>query len=115
MRGSSRRISSPCSPAAYGSRMPTTRPTAVSGWSRWPAGGALGGEQPLGLVVALGPPAHADLVARLRLGAPLDPVRDRYFGYVGGAAGYNGHPALTDQAGPPSSDSMVALDGTRVA
>jgi N-ethylmaleimide reductase len=66
-------------------------------------------------LVALGRPflANPDLVTRLRLGAPLNPVRDRYFMYVGGAAGYNDYPALADQAGPPSSDSMVALDGAR--
>ncbi|MGW1284297.1 alkene reductase [Streptomyces sp. NPDC002586] len=67
-------------------------------------------------LVALGRPflANPDLVERLRLGAPLNPVRDRYFMYVGGAAGYNDYPALADQASP-SSDSMVALDGPRVA
>jgi N-ethylmaleimide reductase len=66
-------------------------------------------------LVALGRPflANPDLVTRLRLGAPLNPVRDRYFMYVGGAAGYNDYPALADQAGPPSSDSIVALDGAR--
>ncbi|WP_433450810.1 alkene reductase [Streptomyces sp. CA-142005] len=68
-------------------------------------------------LVALGRPflANPDLVTRLRLGAPLNPVRDRYFMYVGGAAGYNDYPALADQAGLPSSDSMVASDGSRVA
>ncbi|MEV6834831.1 alkene reductase [Streptomyces sp. NPDC051133] len=65
-------------------------------------------------LVALGRPflANPDLVERLRLGAPLNPVRDRYFMYVGGAAGYNDYPALDRQ---PSSDSMVARDGARVA
>jgi N-ethylmaleimide reductase len=65
-------------------------------------------------LVALGRPflANPDLVARLRLGAPLNPVRDRYFMYVGGAEGYNDYPALDGQ---PSSDSMVATDGARVA
>lgn len=56
--------------------------------------------------------AGADLVARLRLGAPLNPVRGRYFRYVGGAAGYTGYPAL---AGQPSSSDRVAFDGPRVA
>ncbi|MFI1764398.1 alkene reductase [Streptomyces sp. NPDC020800] len=65
-------------------------------------------------LVALGRPflANPDLVERLRRGAPLNPVRDRYFMYVGGADGYNDYPALDGQ---PSSDSMVALDGARVA
>ncbi|MEU9991903.1 alkene reductase [Streptomyces sp. NPDC048045] len=65
-------------------------------------------------LVALGRPflANPDLVERLRRGAPLNPVRDRYFMYVGGADGYNDYPALDGQ---PSRDSMVALDGGRVA
>ncbi|MEU0334265.1 alkene reductase [Streptomyces sp. NPDC006193] len=65
-------------------------------------------------LVALGRPflANPDLVERLRLGAPLNPVRDRYFMYVGGAAGYNDYPTLGDQ---PSSASTVARDGARVA
>jgi N-ethylmaleimide reductase len=48
-------------------------------------------------------------------GTPLDPVRDRYLMYVGGADGYTDYPALEAGAGQPSSDSMVALDGPRVA
>ncbi|MFG2120463.1 alkene reductase [Streptomyces sp. NPDC048710] len=65
-------------------------------------------------LVALGRPflANPDLVTRLRLGAPLNPVRERYLMYVGGADGYTDYPALGAQ---PSSDSMVALDGPRVA
>ncbi|MET8247149.1 alkene reductase [Streptomyces sp. NPDC005202] len=65
-------------------------------------------------LIALGRPflANPDLVARLRLGAPLNQVRDRYLMYVGGATGYTDYPALGDQ---PSSSSMVALDGPRVA
>lgn len=35
--------------------------------------------------------------------------------YVGGADGYTDYPALEAEAGQPSSDSMVALDGARVA
>ncbi|MEU8973039.1 alkene reductase [Streptomyces monashensis] len=70
-------------------------------------------------LVALGRPflANPDLVERLRRGAPLNPVRDRYFMYVGGAAGYNDYPALgaLDAQTAPSSDSIVALDGARVA
>lgn len=49
-------------------------------------------------LVALGRPflANPDLVARLRQGAPLNPLRDRYLMYVGGAVGYTDYPALTD-------------------
>ncbi|MFC9685381.1 alkene reductase, partial [Streptomyces sp. NPDC056948] len=56
--------------------------------------------------------ANPDLVTRLRLGAPLNEMRDRYFMYVGGAAGYTDYPALDTQ---PSSESIVALDAGRVA
>jgi N-ethylmaleimide reductase len=65
-------------------------------------------------LVALGRPflANPDLVARLRLGAPLNPVRDRYLMYVGGATGYTDYPTLAES---PSSPSMVALDAERVA
>jgi N-ethylmaleimide reductase len=68
-------------------------------------------------LVALGRPflANPDLVDRLRRGAPLNPVRDRYLMYVGGADGYTDYPALEAAGGQPSSDSMVALDGARVA
>ncbi|MET9733049.1 alkene reductase [Streptomyces sp. NPDC006458] len=67
-------------------------------------------------LVALGRPflANPDLVRRLRLGAPLNPVRERYFMYTGGAAGYTDYPALGED-GQPSSDSIVALDGAHVA
>ncbi|MFF3938783.1 oxidoreductase [Streptomyces phaeofaciens] len=67
-------------------------------------------------LVALGRPflANPDLVRRLRLGAPLNPVRDRYFMYVGGAAGYTDYPALDEQPPQPSSASIVAWDGARV-
>jgi N-ethylmaleimide reductase len=71
-------------------------------------------------LVALGRPflANPDLVARLRTGAPLNPVRDRYLMYVGGAAGYTDYPALDDlseESAQPSSDSIVSFDGERVA
>ncbi|MFE6360865.1 alkene reductase [Streptomyces sp. NPDC057806] len=58
-------------------------------------------------LVALGRPflANPDLVTRLRLGAPLNEIRDRYLMYVGGATGYTDYPALGDQE---SSASMVA-------
>ncbi|MFJ8648320.1 alkene reductase [Streptomyces sp. NPDC093546] len=38
--------------------------------------------------------ANPDLVARLRLGAPLNPVRDEGLMYVGGEAGYTDYPVL---------------------
>jgi N-ethylmaleimide reductase len=68
-------------------------------------------------LIALGRPflANPDLVTRLRLGAPLNEMRDRYFMYVGGATGYTDYPALDDQPADASSDSIVALDGDRVA
>jgi N-ethylmaleimide reductase len=77
-------------------------------------------------LVALGRPflANPDLVERLRLGAPLNPVRERYFMYTGGAAGYTDYPALSETPAQPSrpslptrpsSDSIVAFDGARVA
>ncbi|MGV9322251.1 alkene reductase [Streptomyces sp. NPDC003660] len=50
-------------------------------------------------LVALGRPyiANPDLVARLRVGAPLNPLRERYLMYVGGADGYTDYPALADR------------------
>jgi N-ethylmaleimide reductase len=68
-------------------------------------------------LIALGRPflANPDLVTRLRTGAPLNRVRDRYFMYVGGAAGYTDYPTLGQATAQPSSDSIVALDGARVA
>ncbi|CAL9474948.1 alkene reductase [Streptomyces sp. enrichment culture] len=68
-------------------------------------------------LIALGRPflANPDLVERLRLGAPLNPLRERYFMYVGGATGYTDYPALGAQEAGASSDSMVALDGDRVS
>ncbi|WND37195.1 alkene reductase [Streptomyces sp. BB1-1-1] len=68
-------------------------------------------------LIALGRPflANPDLVERLRLGAPLNPVRDRYFMYVGGAAGYTDYPTLGEESAQPSSASSVAWDGPRVA
>ncbi|WP_328473170.1 oxidoreductase [Streptomyces sp. NBC_00448] len=45
-------------------------------------------------LIALGRPflANPDLVERLRTGAPVNPVRDRYLMYVGGATGYTDYP-----------------------
>lgn len=47
-------------------------------------------------LIALGRPflANPDLVARLRTGAALNPVRDQYLMYSGGEAGYTDYPAL---------------------
>ncbi|MGW5099464.1 alkene reductase [Streptomyces sp. NPDC004100] len=47
-------------------------------------------------LVALGRPflANPDLVERLRRNAPLNPLRERYLMYVGGADGYTDYPAL---------------------
>jgi N-ethylmaleimide reductase len=71
-------------------------------------------------LIALGRPrrANPDLVERLRLGAPLNQVRDRYLMYVGGATGYTDYPALeasVEETAQPSSSSNDALDGPRVA
>ncbi|MFI7142309.1 hypothetical protein ACIBQ5_32765 [Streptomyces massasporeus] len=68
-------------------------------------------------LIALGRPflANPDLVTRLRHGAPLNPMREGTFMYVGGAAGYTDYPALDAQPAGASSDSIVALDGGRVA
>ncbi|WP_225638374.1 alkene reductase [Streptomyces solaniscabiei] len=68
-------------------------------------------------LIALGRPflANPDLVTRLRLGAPLNPVRDRYLMYVGGATGYTDYPALVEETAQPSRSSNVASDGPRVA
>ncbi|MFD5160052.1 alkene reductase [Streptomyces hawaiiensis] len=68
-------------------------------------------------LIALGRPflANPDLVTRLRIGAPLNEMRDRYFMYVGGATGYTDYPALDAQPADAAGDSIVALDGDRVA
>ncbi|WP_043646531.1 alkene reductase [Nocardia thailandica] len=42
--------------------------------------------------------ANPDLVERLRLGAPLNPVRDAHLMYVGGAEGYTDYPTLAEAA-----------------
>ncbi|MBA9001978.1 N-ethylmaleimide reductase [Actinomadura cellulosilytica] len=39
--------------------------------------------------------ANPDLVERLRIGAPLNPVRDEHLMYVGGETGYTDYPFLT--------------------
>ncbi|WP_280303043.1 alkene reductase [Nocardia abscessus] len=43
--------------------------------------------------------ANPDLVERFRTGALLNPVRDAYLMYVGGAEGYTDYPALAPAAG----------------
>ncbi|GAA5018357.1 alkene reductase [Actinopolymorpha pittospori] len=63
-------------------------------------GGRSGGERLLAAgadLVALGRPflANPDLVERLRLGAPVNPVRDKALMYVGGPAGYTDYPVLS--------------------
>ncbi|MDP9864529.1 MULTISPECIES: alkene reductase [Streptosporangium] len=47
--------------------------------------------------------ANPDLVERLRIDAPLNPVRDRHLMYVGGETGYTDYPTLAAarQAGTP--------------
>ncbi|HVV08903.1 alkene reductase [Amycolatopsis sp.] len=47
-------------------------------------------------LIAFGRPflANPDLVERLRTGAPLNAVRDRYLMYVGGETGYTDYPTL---------------------
>ena len=47
-------------------------------------------------LVALGRPflATPDLVERLRLGAPLNPVREQHLMYTGAATGYTDYPTM---------------------
>ncbi|MDX3229886.1 alkene reductase [Streptomyces sp. ME19-01-6] len=47
-------------------------------------------------LISLGRPflANPDLVERLRTGAPVNPVRDKYLMYVGGPTGYTDYPTL---------------------
>ncbi|GAA0587521.1 alkene reductase [Streptomyces crystallinus] len=74
----------------------------------WPAplpadGGRAAGERLLAAgadVIALGRAflANPDLVERLRIGAPLNEVRDKYTMYVGGPTGYTDYPTLSETA-----------------
>ncbi|GFE12032.1 alkene reductase [Streptomyces glebosus] len=71
------------------------------GWgSPLPAdGGKLAGERLLAAgadLISLGRAflANPDLVERLRIGAPLNPVRDAHMMYVGGETGYTDYPVL---------------------
>ncbi|MET9434734.1 alkene reductase [Streptomyces sp. NPDC006551] len=73
------------------------------GWGQpLPAdGGRLAGERLLAEgadLIALGRAflANPDLVERLRIGAPLNQVRDRHMMYVGGETGYTDYPTLAD-------------------
>lgn len=75
----------------------------VLGWGKpLPAdGGKHEGERLLAAgadLISLGRPflANPDLVERLRIGAPLNPVRDRGLMYTGGETGYTDYPVLAD-------------------
>ncbi|WP_156727476.1 alkene reductase [Streptomyces apocyni] len=46
--------------------------------------------------------ANPDLVERLRVGAPLNPVRDQYTMYTGGETGYTDYPVLAAAAPQPA-------------
>ncbi|MFD3659577.1 alkene reductase [Streptomyces sp. NPDC058659] len=71
----------------------------------WPGplpadGGRAAGERLLSAgadLIALGRSflANPDLVARMRAGAPLNPIRDAHLMYVGGETGYTDYPTLT--------------------
>ncbi|MFJ3161216.1 alkene reductase [Streptomyces kanasensis] len=50
--------------------------------------------------------ANPDLVERIRLGAPLNPVREAYQMYTGGETGYTDYPFLADHAGSPSPEPV---------
>lgn len=62
-------------------------------------------------LIALGRPflANPDLVTRLRTGAALNPVRDRYLMYAGGETGYTDYPALADLPDLPAVPDVPAL------
>ncbi|MCG7210017.1 alkene reductase [Streptomyces arenae] len=64
-------------------------------------------------LVALGRPflANPDLVTRLRLAAPLNPVRDRYFMYVGGPLGYTDYPTLPARRPHRAAPDPAGLPG----
>ncbi|MBD3934188.1 alkene reductase [Streptomyces chumphonensis] len=57
--------------------------------------------------------ANPDLVERLRLGAPLNALRERHMMYVGGATGYTDYPTLAPaRAGAVRGEGPVAGPGT---
>lgn len=84
----------------------------------WPApmpadGGRRAGERLLAAgadVIALGRAflANPDLVERLRTGAPLNAVRDKYTMYVGGPTGYTDYPTLSEAAGRAFASGRAA-------
>ncbi|EFF88685.1 N-ethylmaleimide reductase [Streptomyces sp. e14] len=104
------------------------RPGAALGWGKpLPAdGGRHEAERLLAAgadLISLGRPflANPDLVERLRIGAPINPVRDQGLMYTGGAAGCTDHPTLaataTATAGAGAGDGAGAGagdDGIRV-
>ncbi|MEU6393308.1 alkene reductase [Streptomyces sp. NPDC046939] len=64
-----------------------------------PDGGRAAGERLLAAgadLISLGRPflANPDLIERLRRSAPLNPIRDKFLMYVGGAEGYTDYPPL---------------------
>ncbi|CCA59612.1 NADH:flavin oxidoreductase or NADH oxidase [Streptomyces venezuelae ATCC 10712] len=52
--------------------------------------------------------ANPDLVERLRVGAPLNPLRDRGLMYVGGADGYTDYPALETAPGRTEASATAS-------
>ncbi|MFI9307388.1 alkene reductase [Streptomyces triculaminicus] len=78
-------------------------------------GGQLAGERLLDAgadLIALGRAflANPDLVERLRVGAPLNQVRDQHMMYVGGETGYTDYPTLA--AGVPHAAQALELVGS---
>lgn len=64
--------------------------------------------------------ANPDLVDRLRVGAPLNQVRDRHLMYVGGETGYTDYPTLAETRAAETraaetDDAEAAPVGTRTA
>lgn len=85
----------------------------VLGWGGpLPAdGGRLAGERLLAAgadLVSLGRAflANPDLVERMRVGAPLNPLRDKGLMYVGGAVGYTDYPTLGRAGGGLSGGEL---------
>ncbi|MBB5121649.1 1,2-oxophytodienoate reductase [Streptomyces eurocidicus] len=52
--------------------------------------------------------ANPDLVERLRVGAPLNQVRDRHMMYVGGETGYTDYPTLATTRRPAGTPELLA-------